>query len=200
MDGMPSLTTSTSELTVRANGLPSNRPLTQRPLEELTNHSRSRVVNAPSGPQHLLSPTSCRPRRDLAPRVRPPSMQKPAWSSPLLARPRAPPAHTRKCPPRRPRASVVRRPPSRARATAGDDATGAVRAGSLADPQPLGSDPEFLPACDTCATTGFVPCKKCDGAGVIKNPRSSNVFFCPDCVGHKKLRCPACGGKCYMCE
>lgn len=64
----------------------------------------------------------------------------------------------------------------------------------------MGPDPEFIEKCPTCDNTGFVPCTTCDAQGVIKNPRSVNVFYCPDCVGHRKLRCPACGGKCYMCE
>lgn len=54
--------------------------------------------------------------------------------------------------------------------------------------------------CDVCRSTGFVPCRVCDASGMVQRPNSSNVFFCPQCVGHKKLRCPACGGKCYMCE
>lgn len=64
----------------------------------------------------------------------------------------------------------------------------------------LGPDPQFIEECDTCSNTGFIPCPKCDAKGYIKNPRSVNVFYCPDCVGHRKLRCPTCGGKCYMCE
>lgn len=64
----------------------------------------------------------------------------------------------------------------------------------------LGPDPPFIEECDTCKNSGFVPCGTCGGDGYVKNPRSINVFYCPDCVGHKKLRCPACGGKCYMCE
>lgn len=64
----------------------------------------------------------------------------------------------------------------------------------------MGPDPEFIEHCETCDDTGFVPCSTCNAQGHIRNPRSTNVFYCPDCVGHKKLRCPACGGKCYMCE
>ena len=59
---------------------------------------------------------------------------------------------------------------------------------------------EFLENCETCGNTGFVECHKCKGSGMIRNPRSVNVFYCPVCVGHKKVRCPSCGGKCYMCE
>lgn len=62
------------------------------------------------------------------------------------------------------------------------------------------SDAPFIQNCSTCNNSGFVPCSKCDAQGVIRNQRSVNVFYCPDCVGHKKLRCHACGGKCYMCE
>lgn len=64
----------------------------------------------------------------------------------------------------------------------------------------LGPDPKFLEDCQTCQNSGFVPCSKCEAKGYIRNPRSPNVFYCPDCVGHAKLRCPTCGGKCYMCE
>lgn len=65
----------------------------------------------------------------------------------------------------------------------------------------LGSpDPPFLNDCQTCNNTGFVPCSKCNAEGLIRNPRSVNVFYCPDCVGYKKLRCPTCGGKCYLCD
>lgn len=61
-------------------------------------------------------------------------------------------------------------------------------------------DPPFLIECGTCNNTGFVPCPKCNAEGFIRNPRSVNVFYCPDCVGYKKLRCPKCGGKCYLCD
>lgn len=64
----------------------------------------------------------------------------------------------------------------------------------------LGPDQPFIEDCDTCNNTGFVLCTTCNGDGYLKNPRSSNVFYCHVCVGHKKLRCPSCGGKCYMCE
>lgn len=60
-------------------------------------------------------------------------------------------------------------------------------------------DAPFLENCPTCHNTGFVPCPKCNAEGFVRNSRSVNVFYCPDCVGHKKLRCPTCGGKCYMC-
>lgn len=66
--------------------------------------------------------------------------------------------------------------------------------------QDLGPDRPFLESCATCDNTGFVPCSTCIGQGVVQNKRSVNVFYCPDCVGHKKVRCPACGGKCYMCQ
>ncbi len=64
----------------------------------------------------------------------------------------------------------------------------------------LGKDPPFLEDCTTCESSGFVPCNHCNATGVVKNPNSVNVFYCPKCVGHRKLRCPACGGKCYMCD
>lgn len=67
-------------------------------------------------------------------------------------------------------------------------------------PAAVGPDPPFLPDCTTCHNSGFVPCTKCGAEGVVRNERSGNVFYCAQCVGHKKLRCPACGGKCYMCE
>lgn len=54
--------------------------------------------------------------------------------------------------------------------------------------------------CTTCNNSGFVPCRTCGATGMVKRSSSPNMFYCPDCVGHKKLRCPACGGKCYMCE
>lgn len=63
----------------------------------------------------------------------------------------------------------------------------------------LGPDLPFLEDCDVCKSTGFVPCSKCGAEGFIRNPRSKNAFYCPVCVGHKKVRCPSCGGKCYMC-
>lgn len=128
-------------------------------------------------------------------------MHKLAWAAPFVAGSSAlQSTRTRKCTPRR------RRPPvccaASARVGAGEvaDASEISSPSGLVDELPLGDDPEFLPACETCQTTGFVPCKNCDATGVVKNERSSNVFFCPICVGHKKLRCPACGGKCYMCE
>lgn len=67
------------------------------------------------------------------------------------------------------------------------------------EPVLLGPDPPFLEDCGVCKSTGFVPCSKCDAEGFIRNPRSKNAFYCPVCVGHKKVRCPSCGGKCYMC-
>lgn len=67
--------------------------------------------------------------------------------------------------------------------------------------EPLpGPDPPFLLDCKMCQNTGFINCSTCKSEGVVRNERSGNVFYCPDCVGHKKLRCPSCGGKCYMCE
>jgi hypothetical protein len=53
--------------------------------------------------------------------------------------------------------------------------------------------------CDVCENTGFVPCKTCGATGMIRRGDAVNVFYCGDCVGHKKLRCPVCGGRCYMC-
>lgn len=54
--------------------------------------------------------------------------------------------------------------------------------------------------CKTCRNTGFVPCRACGASGIVKRAHAANVFFCDDCCGKKKLRCPECGGKCYMCE
>lgn len=58
--------------------------------------------------------------------------------------------------------------------------------------------------CKTCHNTGFIPCRECGASGVIVSAQSTNVFFCQECTGKKKLRCPkppiGCGGKCYMCE
>lgn len=71
---------------------------------------------------------------------------------------------------------------------------------NMADGGLPGPDPPFIENCEACNNSGFVACATCDSQGVVRNERSGNVFFCPDCVGHKKLRCPSCGGKCYMCE
>lgn len=54
--------------------------------------------------------------------------------------------------------------------------------------------------CKACKNTGFVPCLKCGASGIVKRSQTANAFFCEDCCGKKKLRCPECGGKCYMCE
>jgi hypothetical protein len=54
--------------------------------------------------------------------------------------------------------------------------------------------------CGVCENSGFVPCRKCGATGMIRRADAVNVFYCGDCVGHKKIRCPSCGGRCYMCE
>lgn len=62
-----------------------------------------------------------------------------------------------------------------------------------------GPDPPFMEDCNLCKSSGFIPCSKCGAEGFIRNPRSKNAFYCPVCVGHRKIRCPSCGGRCYMC-
>lgn len=58
--------------------------------------------------------------------------------------------------------------------------------------------------CDVCKGSGFVPCGECGGKGAVTRTspdgRYSMAVICPTCVGYKKLRCEACGGKCYMCD
>lgn len=55
-------------------------------------------------------------------------------------------------------------------------------------------------SCDTCRNSGFVPCKDCNSLGYVRREGQTNVFYCMSCVGHGKVRCPSCGGKCYMCD
>ena len=52
--------------------------------------------------------------------------------------------------------------------------------------------------CATCANTGFTPCSVCEGKGYIK--KGELAAFCPACTGYKKIRCDACGGKCFKCS
>lgn len=58
--------------------------------------------------------------------------------------------------------------------------------------------------CDVCCKTGFVPCGECEGRGAVARSspdgKHTVAVTCPVCVGYKRLRCPACGGKCYMCD
>lgn len=64
-------------------------------------------------------------------------------------------------------------------------------------------DPEDrIGGCKRCGGTGFIDCDVCENKGhVIREAEGHRVAdICPACVGHRKLRCPECGGKCYMCE
>lgn len=58
--------------------------------------------------------------------------------------------------------------------------------------------------CDVCGRSGFVPCGECEGKGAVARSsldgKHTLAVTCPACVGYKRLRCPSCGGKCYMCE
>jgi len=62
---------------------------------------------------------------------------------------------------------------------------------------PLDADVEEVTSCEGCGDSGFVPCSRCEGSGKIQG--EIYVDFCDICVGHGKVRCPVCGGKCYMC-
>lgn len=61
-----------------------------------------------------------------------------------------------------------------------------------------------LKYCDVCGSSGFVPCGECEGKGAVarSSPDGKHklAVICPVCVGYKLLRCPSCGGKCYMCD
>lgn len=58
--------------------------------------------------------------------------------------------------------------------------------------------------CDVCMKSGFVPCGECEGKGAVTRSspdgKHTVAVTCPVCVGYKRLRCPSCGGKCYMCD
>uniref|UniRef100_A0A7S0BK45 Uncharacterized protein n=1 Tax=Rhodosorus marinus TaxID=101924 RepID=A0A7S0BK45_9RHOD len=51
--------------------------------------------------------------------------------------------------------------------------------------------------CRMCENTGFVSCVACEGQGTTVTGKYT--VFCSECVGRGKLRCPTCGGKCFMC-
>lgn len=57
--------------------------------------------------------------------------------------------------------------------------------------------------CEVCEGSGFVSCGECEGKGAVERCSSDGqhklAVTCPACVGYKRLRCPACGGQCYMC-
>lgn len=59
-----------------------------------------------------------------------------------------------------------------------------------------------IKGCLRCGGTGFIDCDVCGTKGhVVRTAEGFTVAdICPACVGHKKLPCPDCGGKCYMCE
>lgn len=58
--------------------------------------------------------------------------------------------------------------------------------------------------CEVCGGSGFVSCGECEGKGAVgrssPDGKHQMVVTCPACVGYKRLRCQACGGKCYMCD
>lgn len=58
--------------------------------------------------------------------------------------------------------------------------------------------------CQVCGGSGFLPCWECQGKGAVSRSSPDGKYqlavICPTCVGYKKLRCDACGGKCYMCD
>lgn len=60
---------------------------------------------------------------------------------------------------------------------------------------------ERLEGCPRCGGTGFIECHSCEGKGhVIKTVNGFTVAdVCMTCVGHKRVPCPQCGGKCYLC-
>lgn len=62
---------------------------------------------------------------------------------------------------------------------------------------------ESMQGCGVCGGSGFVSCGECEGTGAVERSSADGehkmAVLCPACVGYKKLRCPACGGKCYMC-
>lgn len=51
--------------------------------------------------------------------------------------------------------------------------------------------------CQVCQSSGFIPCSECVGVGHVS--RGTMSITCPTCVGNKRVRCPACGGKCISC-
>lgn len=58
--------------------------------------------------------------------------------------------------------------------------------------------------CEMCGNSGFVPCGTCESKGAVirssPDGKHTLAITCPTCVGYKRLRCPSCGGKCYMCD
>lgn len=60
---------------------------------------------------------------------------------------------------------------------------------------------ERLEGCPRCGGGGFVACGACEGKGhVVRSVDGHTVAdVCNVCVGHKKVPCPQCGGKCYLC-
>lgn len=77
--------------------------------------------------------------------------------------------------------------------TGPDEVAGVLHAGSSA-----------MENCLVCGKSGFVPCGECAGKGAVVRESSDGkhrmAVTCPACVGYKRLRCPVCGGKCYMCD
>lgn len=60
---------------------------------------------------------------------------------------------------------------------------------------------ERLEGCPRCGGSGFVSCPLCEGKGhIAKTVNGYTVAdICMSCVGHKKIPCTQCGGKCYLC-
>jgi len=58
-----------------------------------------------------------------------------------------------------------------------------------------------LEGCPRCGGGGFVACVECEGKGhLIRSVNGHTVAdVCMSCVGQKKVPCPQCGGKCYLC-
>jgi len=65
---------------------------------------------------------------------------------------------------------------------------------------------ERLDGCARCQGTGLIECHECHGKGHVLREVSGKqgmivvADFCPSCTGKKKMPCPVCGGKCYMCD
>ncbi|KAK4529697.1 hypothetical protein CCYA_CCYA02G0554 [Cyanidiococcus yangmingshanensis] len=58
-------------------------------------------------------------------------------------------------------------------------------------------DPE---TCQTCQNEGVVVCAACNGSGLRPaEPNEVYRYFCPVCLGQKRVRCPDCGGRCLAC-
>lgn len=87
--------------------------------------------------------------------------------------------------------------PTKGRPAEGDTA-------AVADLLSLHEGSPAVEDCEACGRSGFVPCGECEGRGALARSspdgKHTVAVTCPACVGYKRLRCPSCGGKCYMCE